>query len=84
MNETERALLDGLEVLNRAVQTLATAQPKPDLQALFARIDALAAELPSDTDPVLRHYLQKKSYEKARFFLYGRDSQNEPGPCGHV
>jgi len=36
------------------------------------------------TDPQLLHYLQKKSYEKARLFLQGRDAENVQGSCGHV
>jgi hypothetical protein len=40
--------------------------------------------LPRETDPQLRHYLQKKSYEKARLFLQGRDAENQAGNCRHV
>ena len=47
----------------------------------FDRIDALAASLPPGTDGELRHYLQKKSYEKARLFLEGRFAEIEKGGC---
>ncbi len=30
------------------------------------------------------HYLHKRSYEKARFWLQGRDAENAQGNCGHV
>jgi hypothetical protein len=60
------------------------ANPKPDLLPLFTRIDELARQLPSDTDPALLHCLHKKSYEKARFFLQGRDAENRAGNCRHV
>jgi hypothetical protein len=30
------------------------------------------------------HYLRKKSYEKARLWLEGRDAENARGNCGHV
>lgn len=42
---------------------------KPDLQALFRRLDTLAAQLPPDADPQLSHFLAQKSYAKARAYL---------------
>lgn len=73
-----------LNELAEAVRSMAAAAPKPDLLPLFARLDALAGRLPRETDPVLRHYLQKKSYEKARLFLSGREAENQAGNCRHV
>lgn len=70
--------------LDLAVKSLATASPKPDLAGLFARIDGLTRQLPPQTDPTLLHYLHKKSYEKARLFLEGRDWENQVGNCRHV
>ena len=61
-----------------------SANPKPDLRPLFARIDELTEQLPRDTDPSLLHYLHKKSYEKARLFLQGHDAENQVGNCRHV
>ena len=84
MNETERDLLGAILDLEKAVQSMATARPKPDLIPLFARIDALTARLPHGTDPTLLHYLHKKSYEKARLYLQGRDAENQAGNCRHV
>ena len=80
----EKNILAALEELDGAVKSMATANPKPDLVALFARIDGLAGELPRQTDPVLLHYLHKRSYEKARLFLAGRDHENQAGNCRHV
>jgi hypothetical protein len=80
----ERQLLAALAQLDEAVKNLATAKPKPALLPLFTRIDELAAQLPRDTDPALLHYLQKKSHEKARLFLQGRDAENQIGNCRHV
>jgi hypothetical protein len=51
---------------------------------LFARIDELTRKLPRDTDPGLLHYLHKKSYEKARLWLEGREAENKAGNCGRV
>ena len=48
------------------------AEPKPDLMAIFGRLDALTASLPRGTSPDLLHYLPK-SYQKARLFLQGQD-----------
>ena len=84
MTETEQHLLAALRELERAVATMATAQPKPDLLAIFTRLDDLTRQLPRDADPSLLHYLHKKSYEKARLFLEGRDAENQLGNCRHV
>jgi hypothetical protein len=84
MTQTENALLDALLELDRTVKQMPAAQPRPNLLPLFERIDSLASQLPRDGDPSLRHYLQKKSYEKARLFLQGRDAENAAGNCGHV
>ena len=84
MTETEQKLLQTLVELETAVKSMATANPKPDLQNYFRRLDELAAQLSRGTDPDLLHYLQKKSYEKARLFLQGRDAENTAGNCRHV
>jgi hypothetical protein len=80
----EKNLLNTLVELDAAVKAMPSANPKPDLIPLFTRIDQLAKKLPRDADPVLLHYLQKKSYEKARLFLQGRDLENQIGNCRHV
>lgn len=80
----EVELLVVLRQLAAAVQAMATANPKPSLLPLFARLDELTQQLPRDTDPTLLHYLHKKSYEKARLFLQGRDAENQVGNCRHV
>ena len=80
----EQTLLNALVELEQAGNSLRTANPKPDLPALFARIDEQAKKLPRGTDTTLLHYLQKKSYEKARLFLQGRDAENQVGKCRHV
>jgi hypothetical protein len=85
MTQTEQQILDALVQLETAVQQMKTVQPKPNLLPIFERIDALTRALPSDSDPALLHYLRKKSYEKARLFLQGRDAENARGNChGHV
>jgi hypothetical protein len=39
------------------------------LKSAAANLDALLANLPSDTDPTLRHYLERQSYTKALAWL---------------
>jgi hypothetical protein len=84
MNEIEQQILDSLLSLEAAVKAMPTANPRPNLQTHFTRLDDLTAQLPKTTDPNLRHYLQKKSYEKARLFLQGREAENARGNCKHV
>jgi hypothetical protein len=69
MSETEQQVLQTLLQLEQAAATMATANPKPDLLPIFARLDELARQLPPSADPMLLHYLHRKSYEKARLLL---------------
>jgi hypothetical protein len=55
----------------------------PDLMALFARLDALEAEIDPSFPAQLRHYLHQKSYRKAHLFLQDRDAENLRGNCGN-
>jgi hypothetical protein len=84
MTEMEKTLLQALLQLERTVRSMPTAQPKPNLLPLFERLDELTAQLPKDTDPNLVHYLHKKSYEKARLWLEGREAENQVGHCRHT
>ena len=79
----ENDILKALVALDAAVKSMATAVPKPDLLPLFSHLDELTARLPRQTDPVLLHYMHKKSYEKARLFLQGREAENQAGNCRH-
>jgi hypothetical protein len=83
MTETEHAIWQALMELDKQVKSMPTAQPKPNLLPLFTRLDELTRQLSSQTAPELLHYLRKKSYEKARLFLEGRDAENAAGNCGH-
>jgi hypothetical protein len=67
MTQTEREILDTLLELEKAA-----GQTKPDLRPLFARLDELASQLPASAPSDLVHYLQRKSYRKARAFLQER------------
>jgi hypothetical protein len=80
----ESDLLAALVHLDDAVKSMPTASPKPSLLPIFSRIDELTKQLPRNADPTLLHYLHKKSYEKARLYLQGRDAENQAGNCRHV
>ncbi len=84
MTETENRILQALLDLEVAVRSMPAATSKPSLLPFFSRLDELTCQLPAETDPGLLHYLRKKSYEKARLFLQGKDAENTTGSCGHV
>jgi len=84
MTEVEQTILRTLIDLEHVVKAVPTANPKPNLLPLFARLDQLMRQLPRDADPNLLYYLHKKSYEKARLLLQGRDAENQVGNCRHV
>ena len=81
MNDHERAILDALLELDAAVKLMPTVESKANLLPLFERLDVLARQLPRGTNPDLLHYLQRKSYEKARLLLQGKDTENARGTC---
>lgn len=82
MTQIKREILATLETLTTAVRTGDTAAPGPSLLSLFAELDRLDAQLPLPAEAELHHFLQRKSYEKARLLLMGRGSDNAPGTCG--
>ena len=84
MTGIEQNILAALIDLDASVKAMKTAASKPDLVPLFTRLDELTGQLPRDADPNLLHYLHKKSYEKARLFLEGREAENQRGNCRHV
>jgi hypothetical protein len=83
MTELEAKILAALSELEAAVASGQKGE-RPPLVPMFEKIDGLTRVLPPGTDPALLHYLHKKSYQKARLFLQGRDSENAVGNCGHV
>jgi len=81
MSDTEQTILQTLNELDTAVKSMPREGPKPNLLAIFERLDALARQLPKGVHPDLLHYLNRKSYEKARLLLEGRDPENARGTC---
>jgi len=84
MSATEQDILQALIELENTVKSMSTTDPRPNLAPLFNRIDALTDQLPKDTDAALLHYLHRKSYQKARLWLEGRDTENQAGHCGQT
>ena len=85
MTATEQHLLDALVELEGTIEAVPHTDPKPDLLPLFSRLDELTRTLPLTSDPMLLHYMHKKSYQKARLFLQGRNAENAAGNChGHT
>ena len=83
MNDAEREILAALNDLEEKVRSMKSASPKPNLLPVFERLETLTAQLGPGGDPSLLHYLHKKSYEKARLYLEGRDAENARGACRH-
>ena len=64
------AVKDRLDVV--ADHGLRDRDPAAHLQKLMAaagRLDELVGQLPPETDPMLRHYLERQSYVKALAWL---------------
>lgn len=81
MNSLERQILEEIQVYEDMVRRLPTMNPKPDLMAIFQRLDEMTARLPRGTDPNLLHFMHKKSYEKARLWLQERHAEIARGGC---
>ena len=79
MTETEQQILAALRDLEATAARCRIENPPQPLTPIFARLDTLAAQLPPGGNHDLRHYLQRKSYEKARLWLEGVDP--EKGTC---
>lgn len=80
MTPLEVNVLATLRELDALVKSMPKAQPKPDLRPLFERLDRLATQLQGREQLALRHFLERKSYEKARHHLEGIETA--PGACG--
>jgi hypothetical protein len=81
MTALEHNILEHLVKLEAMVKAMPTANPKPNLLPLFQQIEAFADQLPRGTAPDLLHYMQRKSYEKARQWLEGRFAEIQKGGC---
>ena len=82
MTDLEQDIFRTLRELEAGVAAMRTAVPKPDLLSLFGRLSGYCSQLPRESHAQLIHYLSNGSYEKARLWLQGRDSENLRGLCG--
>jgi hypothetical protein len=53
------------------------------ISAALNRVLELEHRLTSDTHPMLRHYLERRSYQKALDFLNAGRPETEAPQCGH-
>ena len=81
MTNTESEILAALKRLEAEVSAVQSEGRKPNLLPLFTKLDQLTLALPKNSDPTLLHYLHKKSYQKARLHLEGREAENIRGNC---
>ena len=51
--------------------------------AALARVAELQQQLGPDASPMLRHYLERRSYQKALDFLNSGRPETETPQCGH-
>ncbi len=77
------------EELHQALATLVqlierdpgTAKEGPTVSDQLRRIDQLREDLGPEGPPMLRHYIEKRSYAKAIDFLEGRDEASATPNC---
>ncbi len=70
-----------LEQVHITLQALMAAIDNGEGESIAAhlrRLDELGQELGNEAPPMLRHYLEKRSYTKALDFLEGRDEAAAP------
>ena len=74
----ENALADLAQALRERLAVIQNEESRRDeakhiarLRAVSERIDKLHATLPQPVDPRLKHYLERKSYDKALEYLEG-------------
>jgi len=73
-HEAFAPVLDALRRLDEAAAQRSSVLP------VLQELDQLARTLPPDAPADLRHYLQRRSYGKARLFLEGHDPEAGPFP----
>jgi len=78
MTVAEQGLRDALQ---QFMQTTSKRQPEQIAEALN-RILQFEQQLGSDAPPMLRHYLERRSYQKALDFLNSGRPQTETPQCG--
>ena len=65
------------------IDFMRAAAKKGDVGAALKRMTDLQAQLGADAPPMLRHYLERRSYQKALDFLNSGRPETETPQCGH-
>jgi hypothetical protein len=78
MTTVEQELREVLGTFMRA----AAEKNQAAVAAALARVTELHQQLGSDAAPMLRHYLERRSYQKALDFLNSNHSETEAPQCG--
>lgn len=79
MGTVEQELRDALARLMRA----ATTKDREAIAKALARVTELQGRLGVDGPEMLRHYLERRSYQKALDFLNSGRPEAETPQCGH-
>lgn len=66
------------------VNFMRAAAEQGDVGTALKRVTELQAQLGADAPPMLRHYLERRSYRKALDFLNSGRSETETPQCGSV
>ena len=64
------------------VDFMRAAAEKGDVGAALKRVTELQAQLGADAPPMLRHYLERRSYQKALDFLNSGRPETDTPQCG--
>jgi hypothetical protein len=81
VTDKERDFLDALAALEEGLKAPGNGGAHADVRGLLRKLEDAALTLLPEADRELKHYLERKSHEKARLYLLGRDHENEKGPC---
>ena len=68
--------------MHDAIESMFTsiAENKNDVAEHVLEVDRLSREMISEVPPMLRHYLERRSYQKALDFINGED-ESEKAKC---
>jgi hypothetical protein len=80
MTSTE---LELREALDRFLQATRERRPVEYVGPALDRVLTLATKIPPDADPMLQHYLERRSYQKAFDFLNAGVAETHRPQCGH-
>ncbi len=79
MTEVEQELRDALTRFMRA----AAEKDREAAATALGRVTELQQRLGPDAPPMLRHYLERRSYQKALDYLNSGRPETETPQCGH-